>query len=271
MGDDEDKKPNGSGGGGSSASGSPVVSAGSTPSFFGVDAQRNFFALPTINEAGSSNNWSSSSSDGSSTGSSNSSSPKTTTPTQTSSYTVEGAGETGQGIYGRGTAPLEKGKCTYWRGRGSSRSSFGGTRSGGNSNSDQPGGDPDLSPENDDKARMMEVFFSSNPIKTNPINAAKGVTNALKFGGDEAVIHFGKHADQIMKVTGKSAYNLKNYVDDANWIIQNGTYSSKLNGYYSFMANGSKGQSLFGFVGMKNGGSTISTFHIKSAAQLGLK
>jgi hypothetical protein len=101
--------------------------------------------------------------------------------------------------------------------------------------------------------------------------AAKGVTNALKFGGDEAVIHFGKHADQIMKVTGKSAYNLKNYVDDANWIIQNGTYSSKLNGYYSFMANGSKGQSLFGFVGMKNGGSTISTFHIKSAAQLGLK
>jgi hypothetical protein len=74
-----------------------------------------------------------------------------------------------------------------------------------------------------------------------------------------------------MKVTNKSAYNLKNHVDDANWIIQNGTYSSKLNGYYYFMGNGSKGQSLFGFVGMKNGGSTISTFHIKSAAQLGLK
>ena len=42
----------------------------------------------------------------------------------------------------------------------------------------------------------------------------------FKFGGDEAVKHFGKHADQIMKVTGKSAYNLKNYVDDANWIIK---------------------------------------------------
>ena len=101
--------------------------------------------------------------------------------------------------------------------------------------------------------------------------AAKIGGNFLKFGGDEAVVHFGKHANQIMKVTGKSTYNLKNYVDDANWIIQNGTYSSKLNGYYSFMANGSKGQSLFGFVGMKNAGSTISTFHIKSAAQLGLK
>jgi hypothetical protein len=103
------------------------------------------------------------------------------------------------------------------------------------------------------------------------LDGAKTSTKFFKFGGDEAVEHFGKHADQIMKVTGKSAYNLINYVDDANWIIQNGTYSSKLNGYYSFMANGSQGQSLFGFVGMKNGGSTISTFHIKSAAQLGLK
>ncbi|MBK9151239.1 MAG: hypothetical protein IPM26_09640 [Saprospiraceae bacterium] len=101
--------------------------------------------------------------------------------------------------------------------------------------------------------------------------AAKGGANFLKFGGDEAVVHFGKHADQIMKVTGKSAYNLKNYVDDANWIIQNGTYSSKLNGYYHYMGNAAKGESLFGFVGMKNGGSTISTFHIKTATQLGLK
>jgi len=101
--------------------------------------------------------------------------------------------------------------------------------------------------------------------------AAKTGANFLKFGGDEAVVHFGKHADQIMKVTGKSAYNLKNYVDDANWIIQNGTYSSKLNGYYHYMGNAAKGESLFGFVGMKNGGSTISTFHIKTATQLGLK
>jgi len=94
----------------------------------------------------------------------------------------------------------------------------------------------------------------------------------FKFSGDEAVIHFGKHANQIMKITGKTSYNLKNYVDDANWIIQNGTYSSKLNGYYHYMGNATKGgESLFGFVGMKNGGSAISTFHIKSATQLGLK
>jgi hypothetical protein len=63
---------------------------------------------------------------------------------------------------------------------------------------------------------------------------------------------------------------MKNYVEDANWIIQNGTFHPGRNGYYHFMSNGSKGQSLFGFVGMKEGGTTISTYHIKSKSQLGL-
>lgn len=131
-------------------------------------------------------------------------------------------------------------------------------------------------PASVDNPTIVGVFNEGGKeILTNrPLNgnyAAKTGANFLKFGGDEAVVHFGKHADQIMKVTGKSAYNLKNYVDDANWIIQNGTYSSKLNGYYHYMGNAAKGESLFGFVGMKNGGSTISTFHIKTATQLGLK
>ena len=44
-----------------------------------------------------------------------------------------------------------------------------------------------------------------------------------------------------------------------------------LNGYYYFIGNSSKGKALFGFVGLKNGGNYISTFHIKSASELGLK
>ena len=72
--------------------------------------------------------------------------------------------------------------------------------------------------------KIVKIFSSASKV-------TKGASNFLKFGGDELVVHFGKHADQIMKVTGKSAYNLKNYVGDANWIIQNGTYSSKHNGY----------------------------------------
>ncbi len=93
----------------------------------------------------------------------------------------------------------------------------------------------------------------------------------LKFGGDEAIKHFSKHANQIMKVTGRNSYNLGNYVDDANWIIKHGTYNSNLNGYYYFIGNSSKGEALFGFVSLKNKSSVISTFHIKTAKQLGIK
>jgi hypothetical protein len=41
-------------------------------------------------------------------------------------------------------------------------------------------------------------------------------------------------------------------------------------GYY-YMGNSAKGESLFGFFGLKNGSSTISTFFIQSATNLGLK
>ncbi len=133
------------------------------------------------------------------------------------------------------------------------------------------GGTPPFLPGGVGGWSNIKSFWSVLKNARSLFNAAKTGAKFLKFGGDEAVVHFGKHSDQIMKVTGKSAYNLKNYVDDANWIIQNGTYSSKLNGYYHYMSNAAKGESLFGFVGMKNGGSTISTFHIKTATQLGLK
>jgi len=44
------------------------------------------------------------------------------------------------------------------------------------------------------------------------------------FKGDEAVQHFGKHSDSIMNAMGNKSYGLGQYVDDANQIIQNGTW-----------------------------------------------
>ena len=102
------------------------------------------------------------------------------------------------------------------------------------------------------------------------LTAKKVSKKTLLFGGDEAAEHFAKHASGIMDVAGIKSYNLKNYISDANWIIQNGTYSSTLNGYYNFIGNGKKG-ALFGFVGLERGGNRITTFHVKSAKQLGIK
>lgn len=94
--------------------------------------------------------------------------------------------------------------------------------------------------------------------------------NGLKFTGDEAVEHFGRHADQIMKMTGKKSYNLAQYLDDANWIVENGHYVKELNAYVHFMGHSRKGKALIGVEGLKNGGKNISTFHIKTASKAGL-
>ena len=70
----------------------------------------------------------------------------------------------------------------------------------------------------------------------------------IKFKGDEANNHFNKHAKEIMDTLGKNSYNLKEYIDDANYIIKNGQYTPELNGYVKFM--GGKGHAKYGFVGL---------------------
>ncbi|MDO5615796.1 MAG: hypothetical protein Q4G16_06375 [Cruoricaptor ignavus] len=72
-----------------------------------------------------------------------------------------------------------------------------------------------------------------------------------------------------MNALDKSSYNLKNYIEDANWIIKNGTYVPKLNGYVRLI--GGQGSAKFGFVGLNRTTGSITTFHIKTAQELAKK
>ena len=89
------------------------------------------------------------------------------------------------------------------------------------------------------------------------------------FKGDEAVQHFGKHSDSIMNAMGSKSYGLGQYVDDANHIIQNGTWVPEMNGFAKLI--GGQGSAKFGFVGLERGSSSITTFHIKTASELAKK
>lgn len=100
-------------------------------------------------------------------------------------------------------------------------------------------------------------------------DATKGAGQFLRFGGDEAVTHFGKHSKSIMDALGESSYNLRNYLDDANHIIKNGTYVPELNGYVRLI--GGQGSAKYGFVGMNRATGNITTFHIKTAKELSKK
>lgn len=72
--------------------------------------------------------------------------------------------------------------------------------------------------------------------------------------------HYCKHGQEIADVLGDSNYSIDKYLDDANYIINNGTYAPELNGYVSFMS-GKK----YGFVGLDRTTGDITTFHIKTS------
>ncbi len=75
--------------------------------------------------------------------------------------------------------------------------------------------------------------------------------------------HYGKHGQEIADVLGDSNYSIDKYLDDANYIINNGTFTPELNGYVSFMS-GKK----YGFVGLDRTTGDITTFHIKNISEL---
>jgi hypothetical protein len=88
----------------------------------------------------------------------------------------------------------------------------------------------------------------------------------LKFKKDSAEQHFSKHAGRIQKVFGRSSYNLKDYMMDANHIVNNGMFVPELNGFVKLI--GGTGKAKVGFVGIERSENIITTFHIESVKDL---
>lgn len=91
----------------------------------------------------------------------------------------------------------------------------------------------------------------------------------LIFKGDSAVSHFEKHAKQTMDAFGHVSYNIKQYILDANHVVQSGKYVPELNGYVKLV--GGPGAAKYAFVGVDRAGKSITTFHIKSIKELAKK
>ncbi|XQY90631.1 peptidoglycan-binding domain-containing protein [Metabacillus sp. HB246100] len=98
---------------------------------------------------------------------------------------------------------------------------------------------------------------------------ADAATKLTKFKGDEAIIHFEKHSKEIKTAMGKSQYNLKNYLEDANHVKKTGIYVPELNGYVKLI--GGKGSAKYAFVGLDRNTGNLTTFHLKTAKELSKK
>ena len=107
----------------------------------------------------------------------------------------------------------------------------------------------------------VQVKNSSSAIK----KVSESGSNTNKLFKNQALLdeHYGKHGQEIADVLGDSNYSIDKYLDDANYIINNGTYVPELNGYVSFMS-GKK----YGFVGLDRTTGDITTFHIKNISEL---
>ncbi|MBA4538855.1 hypothetical protein H1Z61_17585 [Bacillus aquiflavi] len=78
--------------------------------------------------------------------------------------------------------------------------------------------------------------------------------------------HYKKHGNELKNAFNKYNYSIENYLNDANHVIQKGTYVPELNGYVKLV--GGKGSAKYAFVGLDRTTEEITTFHLKSVSEL---
>ena len=99
----------------------------------------------------------------------------------------------------------------------------------------------------------------------NVVDTTQGIEKStvinLNFDSTENLLkHFKAHNSQFGNLFSDE------YLSGANYVINNGQFVPELNGYIRFLGNG--GKANYAFVGLKNAGKNISTFHVKSVEKL---
>ena len=78
--------------------------------------------------------------------------------------------------------------------------------------------------------------------------------------------HFEKHGSEMKKALRKKNYTKKDYLNDANHVIEKGKFVPEMNGYIKFV--GGNGSAKYVFVGLDRKTGNITTMHLKSVQEL---
>ena len=75
--------------------------------------------------------------------------------------------------------------------------------------------------------------------------------------------------ERVSYMYAKSYYGIKDYIADANSVIQNGTWVPEMSGYTQII--GGPGSAKAAFVGLNRATGDITTFHVKSVTEMAKK
>ena len=96
-----------------------------------------------------------------------------------------------------------------------------------------------------------------------------GISSGVQYGSftskTSLASHFAKHGNEFEGIYSTA----KEYAKGAKYVIKNGTYISEMNGYIKFFGAG--GKANYAFVGLTKNGLRITTYGLRSVADLARK
>ncbi len=90
----------------------------------------------------------------------------------------------------------------------------------------------------------------------------------LQFNSEQKLVnHFDKHSAEVAHALKRTDYSIEQYLKDANFVVETGTYVPELNAYVKFIGYEGK-NTLYAFVGLDQNTGNITTYHVKTVDYL---
>ena len=103
----------------------------------------------------------------------------------------------------------------------------------------------------------IKYLCRSKPVTTAELANEVTQNKHLEFESQAKLEeHFAKHGNQFNGLYS----NPQEYLQGANYVINNGTFVPEMNGYAMFFRVTSKGKELYHFVGLERNGLYITTY-----------
>ena len=123
---------------------------------------------------------------------------------------------------------------------------------------------PTFQPSSGNSSVVSRVEFENNSVPS----VGKAQNANLQFNSEQKLVnHFDKHSAEVAHALKRTDYSIEQYLKDANFVVETGTYVPELNAYVKFIGYEGK-NTLYAFVGLDQNTGNITTYHVKTVDYL---